>query len=233
MKKFLFALMELFLVLIMVSCQAGRDESISQNPERINSSQIVSVEDDSAAWSRDLQTTGMLAADLDGDGVEDTVQIEYTELEGTPYITRFEIILSNSASGFLISETYDASFEKMEMADIDQDTKEEMFLLFDSHGAGGQGTHDLYVLWLKEDGVVARMMDTIDAISVAMEPDWMVDSIYDIEKIDRNGDQKLLVRQYMWDCEGGHSSRVGDLVSIVSFDSESGLFKAEESWIEQ
>ena len=114
------------------------------------------------------------------------------------------------------------------------------------------------MLWLKEDGVVARMIDTIDAITVHIEPDWNVDSIYDIDKIEYNGDKKLLVRQYMW---GGdeHSNWVGvswststififsneasyvslikkpDSVfdNLVSFDSESGLFKAEEAWIEQ
>lgn len=239
MKNILFSFMGIFIVLIMVSCKANNDERISENLESVNiedeyidNPQIVSVEDDSTVWSKNLLATGMLVADLDNDGVEDTVQIEYTELEGTQYITKFEVIVSNSESGFLISETYDASFVKMKMVDIDQDTKEEMILLFDTHGAGGQGTHDLYVLWLNDDGVVARMIDTIDAITVDLEQNWNVDSIYDIDKISFNGDKKLLVRQYMWG-DDEHSNWVGDLVSIVSFDSESGLFKAEESWIEQ
>ena len=239
MKKNICVILGVFIVLAMAGCNSNSDERNSGNSEQankedehFNKSQIVFVEDDSATWSRDLWATGMLVTDLNKDGVDDTIHIENTEIEGSQYISKFEVKLSNTESGFLISETYDASFEKMKMVDIDQDTNEELILLFDSHGAGGQGTHDLYVLWLKEDGVVARMIDTIDATTVHIEPDWNVDSIYDIDKIEYNGDKKLLVRQYMW---GGdeHSNWVGDLVSIVSFDSESGLFKAEEAWIEQ
>lgn len=220
MKKKIYAVTGIFIALIMAGCTGN------------NAGKMVSVEDDSEEWSRELLTTGTLTADLNKDGVEDIVRMETAEMEGSTYITRFEVILSGIESGFLISETYDASFEKMKMVDIDRDTDEELLILFNSHGAGGQGTHDLYVLWLREDGIAARKTDTVDAVSVSIEPDWNVDGIYDIEKVEHNGEKKLLVRQYMW-SDDGHANRVGDLVSVVSYDSESGLLKAEEAWIEQ
>ncbi len=61
---------------------------------------------------------------------------------------------------------------------------------------------------------------------------WNMDGIYDIEKVEYNKEaEKLLVRQYVYGANG-HVDEIGDMISIVYLDYESGLLKSEQSWLE-
>lgn len=168
-----------------------------------------------------------LKADLNGDGEKDGIKILYKEREGSRYIKKFSLILSNVKQPFFI-EDYEASFEKLELFDIDQDGNREILLLFDTHGAGGNGTHDFYILKYDAEGFHTKVINTVDGISVREKETWNIDGIYDIEKVEYNKEaEKLLVRQYVYGADG-----IGDMVSIVCLDYKSGLLKSEQSWLE-
>lgn len=140
-------------------------------------------------------------------------------------------MFSNVKQPFFIEE-YDASFEKLKLLDIDQDGSKEILLLFDTHGAGGNGTHDFYILKYDAEGFYTKVINTVDGISVHIKETWEMDGIYDIEKAEYNKEaEKLLVRQYVYG-ENGHVDEIGDMVSIVYFDHKSGLLKSEQSWLE-
>lgn len=78
-----------------------------------------------------------LVIDLNGDGQDDKIQIAYVDQEGSQYIADFEVIITGSDNTFTINE-YDASFEKLELFDFNQDGVNELIIMFDTHGGGGQ-----------------------------------------------------------------------------------------------
>ncbi|MEG1991746.1 MAG: hypothetical protein RR056_00045 [Acetivibrio sp.] len=197
-----------------------------------NVRKTIPIIDNADEWGKTLLADGSLAADLNGDSKDDTIQIEYGENEGSQYIKKFEIVIEDSSNPFILSE-YDASFEKLKLFDFDQDKKSELVIMFDTHGAGGQGTHDIYVLWLNSDEIIAKQMKnpTVEDL-VDIESTWNIDGIYNIEKIEYKEDIKFLVRQYIWG-ENGHADTIGDMVSIISFDEEKNSFIVEESWLER
>ena len=205
-------------------------DSSANLPE--NEREIIPIIDNADEWSKTLQADGSLVADLNGDSKDDTIQIEYDEKEGSQYIKKIEMVIEDSSNPFILSE-YDASFEKLKLFDFDQDNKNELVIMFDTHGAGGQGTHDIYVLWLNSDEIIAKQMNNpITEDLVDIESTWNIDGIYNIEKVEYKEDIKFLVRQYIWG-ENGHADTIGDMVSIVSFNEEKNSFIAEESWLER
>lgn len=179
-------------------------------------------------WSETLRNEGEIRADIDGDGQDDRVKIDYVTLEGSQYIEKFEVSLAGRERSFLIDQTYDASFVKMELFDIDGDQKDELLLLFDTHGGGGEGTHDLYLLWLNADEIAAEKADPFVKGIEDLDASWSVDGIFDIEK----EGEKLLAYQYVWG-DGGHSDVVGNLVSTVTYHKEDHSFYAEEYSLEE
>jgi hypothetical protein len=74
-----------------------------------------------------------------------TVDIEYQLQEGAVRILELTVSVEGSVSNFAM-EDYDAEFEKLAIFDTDSDSRMEILLLFDTHGVGGQGTHDLFIL---------------------------------------------------------------------------------------
>lgn len=168
---------------------------------------------------------------MNGDRKDDTIQIVYGEKEGSKYIIKFEIVIADRIGTFTKNE-YDASFEKLKLFDFNQDNENELVIMFDTHGAGGQGTHDIYVLWLNSDEIIAKQMNNPTAEDLAdIESSWTIDGIYDIEKIEYKENIKFLVRQYIWGK--GHADTIGDMVSIVSFNEDKESFMVEESWLER
>lgn len=193
---------------------------------------ITAVFDKADKWSKTLLSDGKLIADLDGDKKDDTIQIEYKEIEGSKYIKEFEVVLAESNAAYKLND-YDASFEKLKLFDFDNDGVDELVIMFDTHGAGGQGTHEVYVLWLNSGTITAKQLNDPGTEKLEdFELSWNADGIYDIEKIKYKGDTKFMVRQYVWG-DGVHANTIGDILSVISFDKESDSFAVEESWLEK
>lgn len=215
-------------------CEDTVRDAALQNDELLEADDIISqitfITDECDEWTRSLQEKNELVADFNKDLVEDNIQIVYEEKEGAKYIDRFQFSLGGNEYPFVIDD-YDASFQKIEIIDIDQDGNDELVIVFDTHGGGGQGTHDLYIIRLNTDEILAKKINTIDTSSLKMDSTWNIDDIYDIDKIEFNGNEKLLVRQYVWG-ENGHSDMIGNLISIVSFNNELNIFLPEKSWME-
>lgn len=203
-----------------------------QSKDFSSENETAQIDDPAAEWSRILQNDGILNADINGDGQDDLVKITYIELEGSQYIEAFELSLAGLEHTFKIEENpYDASFVKMLLYDFDKDNTDEIMLLFDTHGGGGEGTHDLYMLWQDSDNLTGEKISPYVEDFEYEDSSWTIDGIYDIEKVLQDGEEKLLAYQYVWGAEG-HSDAVGNMVSEVSFRKESNSFSAEKSWIE-
>lgn len=203
-----------------------------QSKQFSSENETAQIDDPAAEWSRILQNDGILNADINGDGQDDLVKITYIELEGSRYIEAFELSLAGLEHTFKIEENpYDASFVKMLLYDFDKDNTDEIMLLFDTHGGGGEGTHDLYMLRQDSDNLTGEKISPYVEDFEYEDSSWTIDGIYDIEKVLQDGEEKLLAYQYVWGAEG-HSDAVGNMVSEVSFRKESNSFSAEKSWIE-
>lgn len=203
-----------------------------QQTKSTEKEKAVPVTDCTDEWSDTLQREGILNEDINGDGQKDSIKIDYVELEGSQYIQTFEISISGKNNTFKIEGPYPASFVKMEQYDFDKDQTDEMIFLFDTHGGGGEGTHDIYVLWQNADEITVEKIDPYFENLKDVDSSWNIDGIYDIEKVQYGKDEKLLAYQYVWG-EGGHSDKVGIMVSEVLFQKEKKIFVAEESWLEE
>lgn len=208
---------------------AAENEWLSKSDDI--SEKITFVDDKCEEWTNTLKENGRLIADFNQDMIEDSIRIVYEEKEGSQYIAQFELLSGEGTDSFAIND-YDASFQKIEMFDIDNDDRDEMLLLFDTHGGGGEGTHDLYVIWFSADGITDQKINTLDRSFFPMESSWNVDDIYDIDRIEFEDEEKLLVRQYVWG-ENGHSDAIGNLMSMVSFDKELNKFEVGKCWLEK
>lgn len=178
----------------------GNDKELQNTDSAINTyekgNEITPIIDHTDGWSTDLLKNGNLTADLSGDGKEDTIKITYAEREGSLYIAEFEVTIAGSENTFKL-EAYDAAFEKLALFDFDGDNRNELIIMFDTHGGGGQGTHDIYILWLNSDKVLAKKINSTVEIAANIESEWNMDGIYDIEKVQSNGVEKILVHQYV------------------------------------
>lgn len=185
----------------------------------------------SAEWPAKLAESGELEINLNMDEQADLISLVNVNVEGAQLISKFEVLISGCKNNFII-ENYDASLEKLELFDFDGDGIEELIIMFDTHGGGGQGTHDIYVLWLKDSCIEAHKLDTLVELTIDVDPTYNFDGVYSFEKVLYNGREKLLVRQYMWG-EEGHADAKGEMVSIVTLSKDKTRFVAEESWIQK
>lgn len=190
-------------------------------------------------WVPYLNENGQLTVDVNGDGINDLFRIEYVDKEGGIYIALFEFALGEGGQ-FTISESsspledYDAQLEAIELLDFNGDGTEELILMFNTHGAGGCGTHEIFVLWPDEENrITSQKIDSYVELSednqIQTSEDTYFDMIYRIQKIVYEGKERLMTYQSMW--EGTHSNGTGDLVSIVTLDRDSNMFKAEQAWL--
>lgn len=194
------------------------------------------VADETAEWSRTLADSNVLEADLNRDGQTDSIYMECVEEEGAQLIFEFEIQISGFRNPCILNELdgsyrqLDASFEKLELFDLNGDGTDELILMFDSHGAGGQGTHDIYVVWMDGKELSARKVGQDVEGRADLSTADGVDGIYSLEKISWDGEVKLLVRQYAW--KGAHSDGFADVLSLVRMEKGADRFRAEDSWTE-
>lgn len=202
-------------------------DSILTNDDRENTTLN---SDEVAKWNEILLSEGELNTDLNMDGKKDSIQITYEEKEGSEYIKKFELKI-NGINQSVIIEDYDASFEKLDFFDFNQDKLYELIIMFDTHGGGGEGTHDIYILWINSDELVLKKLDTMRKNMENDNTPYNIDDIYAIEKESYKGKERVLVRQYMW--EKSHAETIGDMVSIVSLNRDDNSFVVEESWIEK
>ncbi len=193
-----------------------------------NNIEIEYLQSEASEYTATLQRENILSHDFNADGEQDCIEIEYINMEGSQYISHFEVQMTGCKNPFVL-EQYDASFQKMELIDFDGDGLQEILLMFDTHGAGGMGTHDIYVLWVEEEDLEVHLVSRDFEPTMRLDESCRLDGIYDIELIMHEGAQKLLAYQYV-SGEGGHADQVGNLVSIVTLDKEKKTFEAEKSW---
>ena len=225
MKKRNLYFLTVFVVILVVLSGCQSKKITAEN-------EISQIDDPAEEWSSILQKDGILNADINGDGQNDMLKVTYIEMEGSQYIDEFELSIAGMENTFKIEESpYDASFVKMLLYDFDKDNIDEIMLLFDTHGGGGEWTHDIYMLRQDSDRITGGKISPYVENLEYEDSSWNVDGIYDLEKVLQNGEEKLLVYQYVWGTEG-HSDAVGNMVSEVSFQKESNSFSAEKSWIE-
>lgn len=218
MKKYLIFFIS---IIVLAGCQSKEN---SEN--HLEVSNINPVEDEGDEWTSIILKEGELITDLNADGCDDVIKISYKNIEGSNCISNFEIIIMGDSSVYSI-KNYDASFEKLERMDIDKDGVEDIIFLFDTHGSGGQGTHDIFLF---NHSSLKKLSSSLD-INEELKAENNVDDIYFMEKIIYNEEERLLVRQYLYG-EEGHADGKGDMVSIVSFDSSTDAFIKELSWLE-
>lgn len=198
--------------------------------------ELAVCETSAADWKQELLSGGILEADLNGDGLADRVKLEYAEQEGSRFISEFECEIKGISNLFAL-RNYDAELEKMEVFDFNEDGLNEILFLYDTHGTGGAGTHDIYVLWTEQNEQTEEKFLKIQKLQPdvsgrnELEEDWNVDGIYSLEKCIYNNMEKIAVRQYIYGKDG-HADHIGDVVSVVSLQENSSCFQAEESWIE-
>lgn len=243
MKKcYLFMFIVVMMLMTMMGCKTDKNEEVttamlaSEDQGQENDfhadedeREQLSIMDNADEWSKTLLMSGELEVDLNGDKRADNIKITYVDKEGSQYIKEFKVMLTGQDSPFII-ENYDASFEKMELFDFGKDNVEELVIMFDTHGAGGKGTHDIYVMRL-DSGKASKINSAVEPL-VDIESFWNIDDIYDIEKVKYDGEEKMIVRQYVWGTDG-HADAIGDIVSIVSFNQEINSFIADSSWMEE
>lgn len=185
-----------------------------------------------------LHKNGEVLVDANKDAIEDSFRIKYVDREGGLYIEEFEFALGGGSSFRILESelpyTFNGHIEYIDSFDFNEDGKEELLVMFDTHGAGGQGTHELYVLWLEEDGsIISDGPITHVEMSDTVRPDLSeaarVDTIYQVQKVELEGKLCLQTRQYAW--ENFHVESIGNLVCIVTLEKGSNELVAEEAWL--
>lgn len=240
MKKILFIIV--ITLLIVAGCGKANTENATEKAdsetalppeldlEEENIHQISLVPSKAADWTQTLMETHKLIFDLNLDNQDDVIYLTYEEKEGSQYISRFEINIAGVSDTFTI-EDYDAAFEKLEVFDFDLDAIDELVILFDTHGSGGQGTHDIFVLSIENNSLkIYNMEPNIEGLP-DLEDSWNIDEPYIMQKVLYNGNEEILIQQYIWG-EQGHSDHIGDLISIVSLNKESNCIMPKETWME-
>jgi len=242
MKKIIFAM---GIVLLMIICCSCNKTDVGDATEKTDDSIVLPVENDleeenihqislvsgkAADWTQTLLETQELTVDLNMDNQDDVIYLTYEEKEGSQYISRFEVKFAGVSEAFII-EDYDASLEKLEVFDFNQDKIDELIIIFDTHGSGGQGTHDIFVLSIENNSLrIYNVNPNIEGL-VDLEDSWSIDEPYVMQKVLYKGNEEMLIRQYVWG-EQGHSDHVGDLISIVSLNKETNDIMPGESWLE-
>lgn len=197
--------------------------------EKAKSYGITAVETNWKTWSEELREKSTLTEDFNEDGKPETITISYVVKEGTPYIDQFQVTTKGRESSFVLSD-YNAYLEKIETCDLDGDGSEELLIQFNTWGGGGQGTHDIFALWLNSQEMKSTRINSTAAATEGSQ--WLIDEIYDIQKVMYQGQERLLARQYV-SGEEGHSDQVGDWVSVLHYNPKEDSFASENDWLEK
>ena len=195
---------------------------------------IQPVVDQSVEWTQKLASDGKIIADLNGDKLNDCIQMEYIQMgEGEQRISEVEVYVAGYQEKLYLSKLtdiqfpYDASFEKLVLYDLDQNGVEELLLIFDIHKMGGRGSSDIFAIWIQYDCIECIKMNT----SLDKTDCYHIDDIYYVEKIVYRKEERLLVRQYVYG-DRGHADGIGERVAIVSLGDDKKSFDIVETWME-
>jgi hypothetical protein len=157
-------------------------ESIPPNEKETYT--IITNEQDEE-WFQQLNETGSLTFDLSG--VTVNIQIKMKEMEGSRFIDELKVEFEGYENPFMLNY-YIAHIVDLRTTDSDGDGKRELILFFDSHGNGGQGTHDLFLFTPCENEVA------VEAISNEFEHEFFRDVFYRIGTY--TDDHKVDIRDY-------------------------------------
>ncbi|MDR0949524.1 MAG: hypothetical protein LBM69_08435 [Lachnospiraceae bacterium] len=190
------------------------------------------------------------------DDLSYTVDIRYQVNEGAVTIQELMISGEGIEDSFLM-EDFDAEFEKMALQDTNGDGATEILLMFDTHGTGGQGTHEILIVKRDKESLnVSSFLALLDPAVYSKQVHFQsdrsmiltnfdgstfasyqqlgtkfdflydtnklyettvcdIDGFYDFRIINYEGEEHLLLYQYVWAYE--HSMGIGALVTIVDF----------------
>ncbi|RHP32097.1 hypothetical protein [Lachnotalea sp. AF33-28] len=148
-----------FICATLCGCGA-RDSSIQQTAQQSETSEtdlqnISSVPEveylstESAVWVEQLKKSGSILVDFNGDGREDSLSVEYGEIEGETYIEKLEVRYGNFPSPYVL-ENYRSTVKNLESGDINMDGIPELILCMDSGTQGGNGSMGLLILCPKD-----------------------------------------------------------------------------------
>lgn len=131
---------------------------------------------------------------------------------------------------------FSGHIERLELIDFDADGTEEIIVMFNTHGNGGNGTHELYVLWIEEDKSIISSgpimyTEITEASGADIGEETRIDTIYYIQKVEYEGKMRLQTHQNIW--ENTHANSVEDLICIVSLEKGSSSLVAEKAWISE
>jgi hypothetical protein len=125
---------------------------------------LVVTNDQEDEWLQQLIETGKVIFDLSG--VQTTIYMLTTVIEGEEFIVEINVEFEGVEGSFYRS-VYRANIENLRTVDSDGDGQRELLLFFNTHGSGGQGTHDLILLTpgISEISVktISRDIDYYDA----------------------------------------------------------------------
>jgi hypothetical protein len=77
------------------------------------------------------------------------ISMEKSKREGAIYTGQFTILIEGIKEPYIIND-YDATYYKFTTMDADGDGRQDIIVLFDTHGAGGNGTYDMHIITPKE-----------------------------------------------------------------------------------
>ncbi|MDR0948604.1 MAG: hypothetical protein LBM69_03695 [Lachnospiraceae bacterium] len=136
-------------------------------------------------WFRQLNETGSVAFELSGVNV--SINIKMKEMEGSRFIDELKVEFEGYENPFMLNY-YIAHIVDLRTTDSDGDGNRELILFFDSHGNGGQGTHDFFLFTPGENEV------SVEAISREYEHEFFRDVFYRIGSY--TDDHKVEIRDY-------------------------------------
>ena len=232
----------LFVLAISMCVGCSKQEDDMQQYAEPNQSDSV-IEDggdylpDTSLWTQLLTDEGVLDVDLDEESQKDKIVLSYEDYEGSQQIQDFYVLLNgnNKVSIFdnktlSIDEQEDRTLEDIMAFDFNKDSRPEYLFLFDTHGTGGNGTHDAWILWLND----MPRFEILNCLEYYQEGESKyseggLDTLYKIQHI--NGDNSKM-QTYQYSYLDGHSDYTGDLVSLVGYDAEKDSFVVIDSWKE-
>ena len=192
---------------------------------------------DTSSWTKTLTDKGVLDIDLDRNNIDDEIILSYEDCEGSQRIKDFYVSLNEtnkiglSESGDKLSdEQSDMTLENVLSFDYNMDSQPEFVFLFDTHGVGGNGTHEAWILWIGDN----PRFEKLDCLKYYAEGEdnsekGGLDTLYKIERVEGD-DSKMKTYQYSY--LDGHSDYNGDLVSLIGYDKTDNKLKVLDSWKE-
>ncbi|MDR3310857.1 MAG: M56 family metallopeptidase, partial [Oscillospiraceae bacterium] len=106
-----------------------------------------------------------LEADFDLDGLTDYIRLRSsdTDTPGEWYTAYLEIGFGGAANPLIRTDWRFHSFEKLGRLDVSGDGAYELLLMFDTHGSGGAGTHEIYIVSKGAEITMTTLSEAIDA----------------------------------------------------------------------